>query len=80
MTTYYNFIDADRINKNPGSEIKDSLLLTAATVARISTFPYTDSSSPIYTRVMPCEPCDSHTCSRLHYRRGKLSLGNTNLL
>lgn len=31
MTTYYNFIDADRINKNPGSEIKDSSLLTAAT-------------------------------------------------
>lgn len=36
MIVCYNFMDADRKHKNTGSEVKDSLLLIAVTVVRIS--------------------------------------------
>lgn len=46
MIASYNFTDAGRRNKNAGSEIKDSLLLTAVSVARIPTSSYTDFPKP----------------------------------
>lgn len=38
MIVCYNFMNADRKYKNPGSEIKDGLLLIAVTVAKISDY------------------------------------------
>ena len=57
-----------------------SFLLIAAEVANLSVFCCTGSLSCSSQRVTQRRPGEAFTCSRLHYRRGILGLGDIDVL
>lgn len=61
---------AERIYDILGSDMKESLLVTAIAVAGVSAFPYACSLSPNSHKVMHRDPGNPCTCSKLHYWKG----------
>lgn len=75
----HRFMDAGRKHKTAGTEMKDSLLLKAIAVARVSVFLYWfPRTSP--HRAIQRGPDDTCAHRGLHYRRGALSCLTLNCL
>ena len=76
----HSFMGTCRRCKPPRLETRDRFLLIAAEVANLSVFCCTGSLSCSSQIVMQRRPGEAFTCSRLHYRRGILGLGDIDVL